>query len=193
MHATARLPSRCSFQNCQNVSFSHGRPNVVSFLWLSSLSPNGLKLKAPLCKGESATRGSPQQVAIIASKHCSYSKQKGFPSNFSHQTQGNGLATTGRYLQSHWQQRQSREGHTTVPGATNDKVEGDVTSLTGEDVQYLLKLFASCTVGAIVVKYGSILLPGLTTPNLVQAVFMIFAPCLVVAMLLQIQSNKGSK
>jgi hypothetical protein len=62
-----------------------------------------------------------------------------------------------------------------------------------QDIQYLVKLLASCTVGAVVVKYGSLLLPALTTPNLTQALLMIFSPCLVAAILLQLQSSKASE
>lgn len=146
MHTTARLPSWCSLQNCQIVSFSHTSRNVIYFFKRSSFSPVGLNLKAPLCKGKGATSRSSSRVAIAASEHCCSSNQTGFPGQFSHQTQGKGFATTGQYLQSHRPRTQPREGHQIFRRASNnDEAEGAqaVESLTDEVRQQSTRVLLS--------------------------------------------------
>ncbi|XP_047340632.1 uncharacterized protein LOC124944425 [Impatiens glandulifera] len=63
-----------------------------------------------------------------------------------------------------------------------------------EDLMYLGKLGAGSIIGAIAIKYGSILLPEITTPNIYLALFMIFAPCVLAVFVLiwrsQIESMK---
>ncbi|WZZ29043.1 hypothetical protein YC2023_012444 [Brassica napus] len=53
-----------------------------------------------------------------------------------------------------------------------------------EDLSYLLKLGAGSVAGAAIIKYGSVLLPEITTPNLTQALFIIFAPVVISVILL---------
>ncbi|KAJ4886595.1 hypothetical protein Rs2_26343 [Raphanus sativus] len=59
-----------------------------------------------------------------------------------------------------------------------------------EDLSYLLKLGAGSVLGAAIIKYGSVLLPEITTPNLTQALFIIFAP-VVISVLLLIRSSSS--
>jgi hypothetical protein len=53
-----------------------------------------------------------------------------------------------------------------------------------EDLDYLWKLLAGSVVGAAVIKYGSIVFPGITRPNIVQALIMISTPVIVAVFLL---------
>ncbi|XP_062156463.1 uncharacterized protein LOC133864206 isoform X2 [Alnus glutinosa] len=53
-----------------------------------------------------------------------------------------------------------------------------------EDLEYLWKLLAGSVVGAAVIKYGSIVFPGITRPNIVQALIMISTPVIVAVFLL---------
>lgn len=53
-----------------------------------------------------------------------------------------------------------------------------------EDLDYLWKLLAGSVVGAAVIKYGSIVFPGITRPNIVQALIMISTPIIVACFLL---------
>lgn len=59
-----------------------------------------------------------------------------------------------------------------------------------EDLNYLLKLGAGSVMGAVAIKYGSVLLPEITRPNIVQALAMISAP-VVVAVLLLIKESRN--
>ncbi|XVF86423.1 hypothetical protein PTKIN_Ptkin18bG0038700 [Pterospermum kingtungense] len=61
-----------------------------------------------------------------------------------------------------------------------------------EDVNYLWKLGAGSVVGAAIIKYGSILFPEITRPNILQALFMISAP-VVIAVLLLINQSRVQK
>ncbi|XP_057789982.1 uncharacterized protein LOC131006836 [Salvia miltiorrhiza] len=58
-----------------------------------------------------------------------------------------------------------------------------------EDVKYLVQLGGASVAGAAAIKYGSIIFPEMTQPNLAQALFMIFAPLAVVVFLLFKQSR----
>lgn len=58
-----------------------------------------------------------------------------------------------------------------------------------EDVKYLVQLGVASVAGAAAIKYGSIIFPGITQPNLAQALFMIFAPVIVALFLLFKQSR----
>ncbi|XP_062156462.1 uncharacterized protein LOC133864206 isoform X1 [Alnus glutinosa] len=59
-----------------------------------------------------------------------------------------------------------------------------VTLFFWEDLEYLWKLLAGSVVGAAVIKYGSIVFPGITRPNIVQALIMISTPVIVAVFLL---------
>ncbi|KAK3219307.1 hypothetical protein Dsin_013277 [Dipteronia sinensis] len=65
----------------------------------------------------------------------------------------------------------------------------DNTSQPQEDLNYLLKLGAGSVVGAAVIKYGSILFPEITRPNIFQALIMISTPVIVAVFLLIKQSR----
>ncbi|KAK9281950.1 hypothetical protein L1049_004859 [Liquidambar formosana] len=58
-----------------------------------------------------------------------------------------------------------------------------------EDLSYLWKLGAGSIAGAAVIKYGSILFPEITRPNILQALIMISAPVVVAVVLLIKQSR----
>ncbi|GMI81044.1 hypothetical protein like AT3G15900 [Hibiscus trionum] len=53
-----------------------------------------------------------------------------------------------------------------------------------EDVSYIWKLGGGSAVGAAIIKYGSILFPEVTTPNIVQALIMITIPVIIAVLLL---------
>ncbi|XP_038902938.1 uncharacterized protein LOC120089511 [Benincasa hispida] len=59
-----------------------------------------------------------------------------------------------------------------------------------EDVQFLLKLAAGSIAGGCGIKYGSIIFPEMTKPNIVQALIMISAPVVVAIWLLINQSRE---
>ncbi|CAM6086750.1 unnamed protein product [Calypogeia fissa] len=64
---------------------------------------------------------------------------------------------------------------------------------TSEDWQYLAKLMAGCTAGAVLIKYGSILLPQIhTQPNLVIALLLITTPVVASVVVLAAASSKSS-
>ena len=56
--------------------------------------------------------------------------------------------------------------------------------LSNEEWTYLLKFGGACTVGAAVVKYGSLLLPLTTQPNLGVALVIVFTPATIGACIL---------
>lgn len=60
------------------------------------------------------------------------------------------------------------------------------------ELQYFGKLSASCVAGALLVKYGSLCVPSVTTPNIDVALVMIATPCLVSVVLLTLASILGS-
>ncbi|VVA97779.1 unnamed protein product [Arabis nemorensis] len=53
-----------------------------------------------------------------------------------------------------------------------------------EDLNYLLKLGVGSVAGAAIIKYGSVLVPEITRPNLTQALFIIIAPVVISVILL---------
>ncbi|KAM6585964.1 hypothetical protein CsatB_012966 [Cannabis sativa] len=59
-----------------------------------------------------------------------------------------------------------------------------------EDLAYLGKLATGSIVGAGVIKYGSIVFPEITKPNLTQALFIILSPVIIAVLLLINQSRK---
>ncbi|CAH8354926.1 unnamed protein product [Eruca vesicaria subsp. sativa] len=62
---------------------------------------------------------------------------------------------------------------------------------TQEDLSYLLKIGGGSVLGAAIIKYGSVLFPEITTPNLTQALFIIFAPVVISVILLIRSSSKN--
>ncbi|KAM7471674.1 hypothetical protein LguiA_009857 [Lonicera macranthoides] len=66
-------------------------------------------------------------------------------------------------------------------------VDCDITTIClvkQDDLGYLLKLGGGSLLGAAAIKYGSALFPVITTPNILQALTMIFAPVIVAVLLL---------
>ncbi|KAM1493381.1 hypothetical protein FF1_025168 [Malus domestica] len=73
----------------------------------------------------------------------------------------------------------------------NSNVGNNGSGLISEDdLEYLGKVVAGSLVAAAVIKYGSIVLPEITRPNIVQALIMIFMP-IVVAVLLLIKQSRA--
>jgi hypothetical protein len=60
------------------------------------------------------------------------------------------------------------------------------------ELQYFGKLSAGCVAGALLVKYGSLCVPSVTTPNINVALLMITTPCLVSVVVLALASVLGS-
>ncbi|XP_058115537.1 uncharacterized protein LOC131258314 [Magnolia sinica] len=58
-----------------------------------------------------------------------------------------------------------------------------------DDLSYLWKLAAGSVGGAAVIKYGSVIFPEITTPNILQAILMIGIPVLVSVLLLIKESS----
>lgn len=56
-------------------------------------------------------------------------------------------------------------------------------------MNYLVKLGAGSLAGAAAIKYGSIIFPEITQPNIVQALIMITTPVIVAVVLLIKQSR----
>lgn len=61
--------------------------------------------------------------------------------------------------------------------------------LKQEELKYLVQVGGVSIGGAAAIKYGSIIFPEITTPNLGQALIMIFAPVLLAVFLLIKQSR----
>ena len=57
------------------------------------------------------------------------------------------------------------------------------------DLEYLGKLLAGSIVGGAIIKYGSIVFPEITRPNILLALFMIFTPVIIATLLLIKQSR----
>ncbi|CAL9761104.1 unnamed protein product [Musa acuminata subsp. burmannicoides] len=66
----------------------------------------------------------------------------------------------------------------------------DTSRLLSDDFNYLWKLAAGSIGGASAVKYGSVLFPDITRPNIVQALLMISLPVLVAILILIKESSK---
>lgn len=59
-----------------------------------------------------------------------------------------------------------------------------------DDSSYLLTLLLGSVGGAVAIKYGSILLPDITRPNIVQALLMVSLPVVAAVLLLLRASSK---
>ncbi|KAI3423610.1 uncharacterized protein J3R85_010803 [Psidium guajava] len=66
---------------------------------------------------------------------------------------------------------------------------GDSYTSQQEDLNYLWKLGAGSIAGAAIIKYGSILFPEITRPNIVEALGLISTPVIVAVLLLTKQSG----
>ncbi|KAH7857877.1 hypothetical protein Vadar_017460 [Vaccinium darrowii] len=75
-------------------------------------------------------------------------------------------------------------------GEVNSSTEESDRAFTSqEDLNYLWKLGAGSIVGAAAIKYGSVLLPEITRPNLLEAMIIISSPVIVAVLLLIRQSR----
>ncbi|KAE8719451.1 hypothetical protein F3Y22_tig00109957pilonHSYRG00082 [Hibiscus syriacus] len=68
----------------------------------------------------------------------------------------------------------------------------NAASITQEDVSYIWKLGGGSVVGAAIIKYGSILFPEITRPNITQALVMILTP-VIIAVLLLIKESRAKQ
>ena len=59
-----------------------------------------------------------------------------------------------------------------------------------DDLKYVVKLGVGSVLGAALVKYGSAIVPNITTPNITLALFMILAPVIIAIVLLFNGSRK---
>ncbi|XP_010503569.1 PREDICTED: uncharacterized protein LOC104780741 [Camelina sativa] len=78
--------------------------------------------------------------------------------------------------------------------ATDDRSErADNGQGVQEDLNYLLKLGVGSVAGAAIIKYGCVLFPQITRPNLTQALFIIIAPVVISVILLILSSSSSKK
>ncbi|KAL1191342.1 hypothetical protein V5N11_010268 [Cardamine amara subsp. amara] len=70
--------------------------------------------------------------------------------------------------------------------------QADASQGIQEDLNYLLKIGVGSVAGAAIIKYGSVLFPQITKPNLTQALFIIIAP-VVISVILLILSSSSKK
>ncbi|GLT75013.1 hypothetical protein SLA2020_467700 [Shorea laevis] len=56
--------------------------------------------------------------------------------------------------------------------------------ISQEDLKYLGKLGAGSVIGAAVIKYGSIIFPEITRPNILQGLIMVSTPVVIAVFLL---------
>ncbi|CAI0422445.1 unnamed protein product [Linum tenue] len=80
------------------------------------------------------------------------------------------------------------------PEATNDSASGSSKMERkevdgGDDLGYLFKLGVGTFAGAAAIKYGSVVFPEITRPNLTQALLMISLPVVVASLLLFINQD----
>ncbi|XP_030973198.1 uncharacterized protein LOC115993057 isoform X2 [Quercus lobata] len=67
-----------------------------------------------------------------------------------------------------------------------------ILALKQEDWEFFWKLVAVSVVGAAIIKYGSVVFPEITRPNIIQALIMISTPVIVAVFLLIKQSRAES-
>lgn len=72
----------------------------------------------------------------------------------------------------------------------NSSILNTITGFNSQnDLEYLGKLLAGSIVGGAVIKYGSIVFPEITRPNILLALIMIFTPVIIATLLLIKQSR----
>ncbi|KDP37063.1 hypothetical protein JCGZ_06119 [Jatropha curcas] len=74
-----------------------------------------------------------------------------------------------------------REEETSITDSSN--------GFSPEDLNYLWKLGGGSVAGAAVIKYGSIIFPEITRPNIILALVMVSAPVIIAIVLLIKQSR----
>ncbi|MFS7980533.1 hypothetical protein Hanom_Chr10g00940571 [Helianthus anomalus] len=73
--------------------------------------------------------------------------------------------------------------------STKSDDDDDDDDEVDDDVSFLLKLGTGSFAGAAAIKYGSILVPEITRPNITQALIMISTPVILALLLLIKQSR----
>ncbi|KAH7675085.1 hypothetical protein IHE45_08G115300 [Dioscorea alata] len=81
-----------------------------------------------------------------------------------------------------WNGMKSRTRLRVSQRSGNQQEDNDL--LNQDDISYLLKLGAGCTVIALAIKYGSIIFPMITQPNILQALVMISTPVVISVLIL---------
>uniref|UniRef100_A0A7N0VL27 Uncharacterized protein n=1 Tax=Kalanchoe fedtschenkoi TaxID=63787 RepID=A0A7N0VL27_KALFE len=77
--------------------------------------------------------------------------------------------------------------------ARSDSRDGAVNdSSLMDDIRYVLKLGGGSVAGAAVIKYGSVLAPQITKPNLPEALFIIITPVVAAALILIAKKLQGA-
>ncbi|XP_062008090.1 uncharacterized protein LOC133725067 [Rosa rugosa] len=71
----------------------------------------------------------------------------------------------------------------------NSSIVNNTTGFHSQDLEYLGKVLAGSIVGGAVIKYGSIVFPEMTRPNIILALVMIFTPVILATLLLIKQSR----
>ncbi|XP_059458797.1 uncharacterized protein LOC132188382 isoform X1 [Corylus avellana] len=95
-----------------------------------------------------------------------------------------------RALDPQTEEQEEKENDSNRTGAFTSS---QVTFFHWEDLDYLWKLIAGSVVGGGVIKYGSIVFPEITRPNLVQALIMISTPVVVAVFLLVKRSRAETR
>ncbi|CAM8934094.1 unnamed protein product [Rhodiola kirilowii] len=83
----------------------------------------------------------------------------------------------------------------TVRARSSEPRDGNVddgSSSLEVERSYVLKLGVGSVAGAAVIKYGSVLVPQITRPNLAEALFIIITPVVAAALILLIKSRTTS-
>ncbi|XP_062021444.1 uncharacterized protein LOC133738017 [Rosa rugosa] len=72
----------------------------------------------------------------------------------------------------------------------NSSIVNNTTGFNSQnDLEYLGKVLAGSIVGGAGIKYGSIVFPEITRPNIILALIMIFTPVIIATLLLIKQSR----
>ncbi|XP_062089887.1 uncharacterized protein LOC133796408 [Humulus lupulus] len=82
------------------------------------------------------------------------------------------------------------KGSSFVRALKEEKDTNDSAFASKEDLAYLGRLATGSIVGAGVIKYGSVVFPDITRPNLTEALFIILSPVIIAVLLLINQSRK---
>ncbi|KAI3716264.1 hypothetical protein L6452_23481 [Arctium lappa] len=77
------------------------------------------------------------------------------------------------------------------PNSDSNADDPDLPFTSQGDLNFLLKLGAGSFMAAAAIKYGSILVPEITRPNITQALIMISTPVLVSILILIKESRVG--
>ncbi|XP_031483550.1 uncharacterized protein LOC116253004 [Nymphaea colorata] len=89
--------------------------------------------------------------------------------------------------------RLSRDRINQQPGEDEEEERTKLAAFfSPEDLGYLWKLLTGSVLGSVLVKYGSVLVPEITRPNITQALLMIFLPVVVSVLLLINASSSDS-